>query len=291
MSTGGCIAAIDLFHHRVQFSLCSFTVEAKMSGLEHTKENAERLARTYLTSDIVAQRLETIRQLNLSSGESVLDIGCGPGYLCESMGELVGRDGAVVGIDISTDLIALCNRRKSSAWLSYAIGGATKIDQADGSFDVVVCTQVAEYVPDVDRVLSEAFRVLKPGGRTIFMATDWDAVVWHSEKPERMASVMKSWEAHCAHPRLPRSMAHRLVNAGFRFDGATVFPILNLQYDDDSYSKGLSQSIRDFVARRKDFPADDLNEWYDEFARLSKAGRYFFSTNRYIFRASKPAAH
>ena len=63
------------------------------------------------------------------------------------------------------------------------------------SFDVVVCTQVAEYVPDVDRALSEAFRVLKPGGRTIFVATDWDAVVWHSENPERMALVMKSWEA------------------------------------------------------------------------------------------------
>ena len=179
-----------------------------------------------------SQRAETIRQLNLSSGESALDIGCGPGYLCESMGELVGRHGAVVGIDISTDLITFCNRRKPSTWLSYAIGDATKIDQADGSFDVVVCTQVAEYVPDVDRALSEAFRVLKPGGRTVFVATDWDAVVWHSENAERMALVMKSWEAHCAHPRLPRSMAYRLVNAGFRFDGATVFPILNLQYDE-----------------------------------------------------------
>jgi hypothetical protein len=123
------------------------------------------------------------------------------------------------------------------------------------------------------------------------VATDWDAVVWYSENPERMALVMKSWEAHCAHPRLPRSMAYRLVNAGFRFDGATVFPILNLQYDDDSYSKGLSQGIRDFVARTKDVLADDLNEWHGEFERLSEAGRYFFSTNRYIFRASKRTAH
>ncbi len=261
-----------------------------MSGLEFTKEDAKRLEKLYLTRDVTAQRLETIRQLNLSSGESVLDIGCGPGYLCESMGEIVGRHGAVVGIDISTDLIALCNRRKTSPWLSYAIGDATKVNQADASLDVVVCTQVAEYVPDVDRVLSEAFRVLKPGGRTIFVATDWDAVVWYSENPERMASVMKSWEEHCAHPRLPRSMVYRLVNAGFRFDGAAVFPILNLQCDDDSYSKGLAGSIRDFVARNKDVSVDDLNEWHSEFERLSETGRYFFSTNRYIFKASKPVA-
>ena len=83
-------------------------------------------------------------------------------------------------------------------------------------------------------------------------------------------------------------MAHKLVGAGFRFDGASVFPILNLQYDDDSYSKGLSQGIRDFVARKKDVLANDLSEWHSEFEHLSEAGRYFFSTNRYIFKASKP---
>ncbi len=241
-----------------------------MSGLEFTKEAAKQLEIIYLTRDVVAQRLETIRQLNLSSGESVLDIGCGPGYLCESMGEIVGRQGTVVGIDISTDLIALCNRRKALTWLSYAIADATNVNQADASFDVVVCTQVAEYVPDVDRVLAEAFRVLKPGGRTIFVATDWDAVVWHSEN-------------------LPRSLSHKLVDGGFQFDGVSVFTILNLQWDDESYSKGLAQAIRDFVARKKDASADDLSEWHGEFEHLNEAGRYFFSTNRYIFRASKPA--
>ena len=206
---------------------------------------------------LLRSEFETIRHLNLSRGERVLDIGCGPGYLCESMGEIVGRYGAVVGIDISTDLIAFCNRQKSSTWLSYATGDATKIVHADASFDVVVCTQVAEYVLDVDRILSEAFRVLKPGGRTVFVATDWDTVVWYSENPDRMALVMKLWEEHCAHPHLPRSMAYKLANAGFRFDGASVFPILNLKCDDDSYSKGLAPLIRDFVARKKSVPADD----------------------------------
>ena len=261
-----------------------------MSGMEYTKENAKRLEKVYLTADVQAQRTEIIRQLNLSPGESVLDIGCGPGYLCESMAEIVGRSGAIVGIDISTDLIALCDRQKAYAWISYAIGDATRLNQPDASFNVVVCTQVAEYVPDVDRVLLEAFRALKPGGRTIFVATDWDAVVWHSENPERMASVMRSWEAHCAHPRLPRSMASRLAGAGFHLDGASVFPILNLRCDDDNYSKGLAEGIQNFVRNRNDVSAEQLDEWHREFERLSETGTYFFSTNRYIFRASRPAA-
>jgi hypothetical protein len=113
-------------------------------------------------------------------------------------------------------------------------------------------------VADVDRVLTEVFRVLKLNGRTVFVATDWDALVWFSDDPKRMSAVMKSWEAHCAHPRLPRSMAFRLVNAGFRLDGAAVFPILNLQCTDDTYSKALAQLIRNFVGNRKDVSPDDL---------------------------------
>jgi ubiquinone/menaquinone biosynthesis C-methylase UbiE len=260
-----------------------------MSGLEFTDEAAKQLEKAYLTTDVVAQRLETIRHLNLSTGESVLDVGCGPGFLCESMAEIVGPNGVVVGIDISADLIARCNRRKSSTWLSYEIGDAIRLKQPDSSFDVGVCTQVAEYVTDVDRVLSEVFRVLKPNGRTVFVATDWDALVWFSDNPKRMAAVMKSWEAHCAHPRLPRSMASRLVNAGFRLDGGAVHPILNLQYTDDSYSKGLAQLIRNFVTNKKDVSPDDVIEWHKEFDQLSGSGRYFFSSNRYIFKASKPS--
>src|SRR5262245_17332889 len=259
-----------------------------MSGLEFSEDAARQLEKLYRTRDIVAQRSETIRRLHLRSGERVLDVGCGPGFLCESIAEIVGRDGAVTGIDISSDLIALCNRRNPPTWLSYIVGDATDIGEPDACFDVVTCTQDAEYVPDVGRVVSETFRVLRPGGRALFVATDWDGVIWHSQKLERMRSVMKSWESHCAHPRLPRSLVSRLTSAGYQCTGVTAFPILNLQWNDDSYSKGLATLVRDFVRLRDDVPPEDLLEWYDEFPRLSDAGQYFFSSNRYIFGASKP---
>jgi hypothetical protein len=86
-------------------------------------------------------------------------------------------------------------------------------------------------------------------------------------------------------------MAYRLRNAGFRLDDAVVFSFLNLQYDDDSYSKGLAQFIRNFVGGKEDVSTSDLIEWHNEFERLSAAGRYFFSSNRYIFKASKRAAN
>src|SRR5262245_1172291 len=175
----------------VRASLACGPEKAAMSGLEFSEDAARQLEKLYRTRDIVAQRSETIRQLHLRSGERVLDVGCGPGFLCESIAEIVGRDGAVTGIDISSDLIALCNRRNPPTWLSYIVGDATDIGEPDACFDVVTCTQVAEYVPDVGRVVSETFRVLRPGGRALFVATDWDGVIWHSQKLERMRSVMK----------------------------------------------------------------------------------------------------
>lgn len=258
-----------------------------MSGLEFTDAAAKRLEKLYLTKDVIAQRSETLRQLAVMKGERVLDIGSGPGFLCESIAASVGSEGAVVGIDISPDLIALCERRTPPQWLSYMVADATEIDLPDASFDAVVCTQVAEYVGDVDRVIREAYRLLKPGGRTIFVATDWDAVAWHTQAEDRMARVMKSWQAHCAHPNLPRSLGHRLASVGFRLDKASVFPILNLSWNDDAYSKGLAELVHNFAAARRDVPVDELKDWLDEFPKLDESGQYFFSSNRYIFHASK----
>jgi hypothetical protein len=84
-------------------------------------------------------------------------------------------------------------------------------------------------------------------------------------------------------------MPHRLKNAGFRLDDAFVYPLLNLSYDDDCYSKGLSTIIEKFVRGRGDLSAGELNGWLHEFERLNEAGRYFFSSNRYGFKASRPA--
>jgi arsenite methyltransferase len=69
-----------------------------------------------------------------------------------------------------------------------------------------------------------------------------------------------------------------------------VFSFLNLQYNDDSYSTGHAQFVRNFVGSKEDVSASDLIEWQNEFERLNDAGRYFFSSNRYIFKASKRAS-
>jgi SAM-dependent methyltransferase len=206
------------------------------------------------------------------------------------MAEVVGSAGQVLGVDASEDLLTFARGRNTRTWLTYEHGDALELQVPNASFDVAVSAQVLEYVEDVDRAIAEMFRVLKAGGRALIMNTDWDRVGWYSSDPERMAKVRKAWEAHCAHPRLPQTLIPRLRAAGFSIAELGTFPIVNARLEPGTYSYGLVDLIRDFVAERDTVEAHELAAWEKELHALSAEGRYFFSTTRCFFGVRKPAS-
>ncbi|MEL7174177.1 MAG: methyltransferase domain-containing protein, partial [Pseudomonadota bacterium] len=145
-----------------------------MASMDYDEAAAERLETVYRGTDMAAQRRFTLAQLALSPGERVIDIGSGPGFLAAEMAEAVGPAGAVLGVDISEALLARARARNAHAWLSYAWGDATALPTPDAAFDVAVSVQVAEYVADTEGFCAELARVLRPGGRGLVVATDWD---------------------------------------------------------------------------------------------------------------------
>jgi arsenite methyltransferase len=260
-----------------------------MATLRFNEEAARKLREAYSTEDVIAQRRATLDRLGLASGEAVLDVGCGPGFLCEQMAVAVGKTGRVLGLDVSEELLSFARSRGQNDWLSYRQGDAKALDVEDGSFDVAVSTQVMEYVDDVDCALSELHRVLRPGGRVLIIDTDWDAVVWHSDQPERMARIKAAWEEHCADPRLPRALLPRLRAAGFAAVQVTGYPIINTSVGPSTLSGALIGLVAEFLARRGTVPPDDIAGWAAELRSLDVEGRYFFALLRCMFLAVKPA--
>src|SRR3954465_2794093 len=91
--------------------------------LQFDNEAARKLETIYSSPDVVAQRSATLERLRLRPGEEVIDVGCGPGFLCEQMADCVGPTGRVLGVDVSEDLLAFARGRNTRGWLTYSYGG------------------------------------------------------------------------------------------------------------------------------------------------------------------------
>lgn len=101
------------------------------------------------------------------AGARALDIGCGGGFLAEEFARLGCQ---VVGVDPSAVSIETARRHATATGLSidYRVGSGENLPAADGEFDLAYCCDVLEHVSDLDGVLSETARVLKPAGTFLF---------------------------------------------------------------------------------------------------------------------------
>jgi SAM-dependent methyltransferase len=178
--------------------------------------------------------------------------------------------------------------RNRHPWLDYLEADAAALPEPDRSYDAVVSTQVAEYVPDTAAFCREAFRVLRPGGRGVVIATDWDTVAWHSDDPARMRRVLDGFRPHCAHSTLPRTLASSLRAAGFEVLRVSCYPIVNVDGSESSYSRSAATLIATYVRRTAALPEAEIAAWQAELAALAEAGRYYFVTGRIIFEVRRP---
>lgn len=241
-----------------------------------------------MSADVVGQRAHILRTLELQPGEAVLDIGSGPGFLTQSIAEHVGQSGCVHGVDVSPDMVARSQARNASDTVIYTVEDASALSANDASFDVVVSVQVAEYVADITAFCREVFRVLRPGGRGLLVATDWHNVLWHSEYPDRMRHVLQAFQSHCAHSTLPRDLGVRLRHAGFSNVSVSAYPIVNTTWAHPCYSRAMAEFIVGFVYQRAALTEEVLNDWLTEQLELDRSGRLFFCSNRFLFAVQRP---
>jgi arsenite methyltransferase len=262
------------------------------SGFLGFDENeARRVEALYQTPDVVAQRERVLDALALRSGERVVDLGCGPGLLALQMAERVGRGGEIQCIDGSESMLAIAQRRCAGMnWVHVRMGDVAALPYADQSFDAAVCTQVYEYVPDIDRALAELYRVLKAGGRAVIVDTDWESCVWHSSDQARMRRVIEAWDRHCPQPHLPRTLVPRLRTTGFESVRVDAITLINDRYDPGTYSFGVMPLLAAYAKKQGLVPREEADAWVADLQELGQRGEYFFSLDRYLFRARRPAA-
>ena len=149
----------------------------------------------------------------LKAGETVLDLGSGGGIDVLLSARRVGPTGKAYGLDMTDEMLAVAedNKRKSGLTnVEFLKGEIERIPLPDNSVDVIISNCVINLSGDKDRVLKEAFRVLKPGGR--FAVSD---VVVRGDVPAEIRRSMELWVGCVAGALRDYDYVAKLAKAGF----------------------------------------------------------------------------
>jgi ubiquinone/menaquinone biosynthesis C-methylase UbiE len=151
--------------------------------------------------------------IELKAGETVLDLGSGGGIDVLLSAKRVGPTGKAYGLDMTDDMLALARENQRSAGVKnveFLKGEIESIPLPDASVDVIISNCVINLSADKDRVLREAFRVLKPGGR--FAVSD---VAVRGEVPDQVRASMLLWVGCVAGALEEKDYIAKLARAGF----------------------------------------------------------------------------
>jgi len=157
----------------------------------------------------------------LREGDSVLDIGCGPGSITLDLAEIVGPSGRVVGVDPAADAISAAQEaasRRGDTRTEFVRGDVHHLDLPPASFDVVHAHQVLQHLRDPVGALQAMARYCRPGGFVAARDADYSAMFWFPESPGmdrwRAVHTVAAW-SNGAQPDAARRLRSWARAAGF----------------------------------------------------------------------------
>ena len=151
---------------------------------------------------------------SLKKGETVLDLGAGAGFDCFLAAQRVGKNGKVIGVDMTTEMIDKARENGQKGGydnVEFRLGEIENLPAADNSVDAVISNCVINLSADKRQVFQEAFRVLKPGGR--LMISD---LVLLKELPDEIRNSVQAYVGCIAGALLKEDYLSLIKEAGFQ---------------------------------------------------------------------------
>lgn len=152
-------------------------------------------------------------------GETIIDFGCGPGYVAAQLARLTGPEGHVHAVDVNEAFVARARQVAEASGRSDCITVHHNTDERlplpDACIDRVYAKNVLEYVPDLVAVLGELRRVLKAGGRMVASDSDFGFVVIEPLTPLEVAELFEAAAPAFKDPYVGRRLRAAFLQAGF----------------------------------------------------------------------------
>ncbi len=201
--------------------------------------------------DINPLRLSYIDRIAAISGKTVLDVGCGGGILSEGM---AGLGAKTMGIDLADKSlqVAKLHLLESGKQVEYRkVAVEALAEERPASFDVVVCMEMLEHVPDPASIVAACVKLAKPGGHVFFSTLNRNpkSYLFAVIGAEYVLNLLPRGTHDFAKFIKPSELAQWSRNAGL-----TVTDVTGMSYNplDKTYSLGRDTSVNYMIACRKD---------------------------------------
>lgn len=129
-------------------------------------------------------RSDVMKRMHVSPGDRALDVCCGTGDWSISLAQAVGRDGEIIGLDFSENMLSIAREKGEKAQLDqikWMHGNAMELPFEDNHFDYVTIGFGLRNVPDYLTVLKEMYRVVKPGGKVVCLETSQPTLIGYRQ--------------------------------------------------------------------------------------------------------------
>ncbi len=243
----------------------------------------ERLQRYDQMFQFRAREQEPIlTALSLAGAGSVLDFGCGPGYMTE---EIAGRvDGSVVGFDLNAEFVKRATDRTGDVTnLSYVNITGESLPAEDATFDRVLVKNVLEYVPDINAVLGELLRVMQPGGQILIVDSDWGFVIVEPWGKQVTDAFFEAAAAAFKEPYIGRKVSGALSTAGFSDVRVKMMAAVDLK----GWGLNVLNNMRSYILQFGTMAEADLDAMFAELDRGLEDGTFMFVLPQFYVTARK----
>lgn len=232
----------------------------------------------------------TFTAMHIQPGQRVLDVGCGPGIDTISLAELVGTSGSVEGVDADPAMVAVAERRASTAdvhdRVHHRVADALALPFAANIFNAVRSERLFQHLSDPSAALAEMLRVSCPGGWVVVLDADYSSFTVDSDQTDIERRIALAAARSVRSGYVARMLYRMFTYQGLAGISVTVRPVTLTKY---AFARGSLLDLIEPGALASGIVTEaELHSWHAELEQADVRNVFFACLNMILVSGCKP---